>query len=78
MAQRKSESQLNRERDRLISRLKKLESDIVLWENNIGFFAKTKNAEAMIREVQQKIDSAKEEIKVLEEKIRIIENMVND
>jgi hypothetical protein len=78
VAQRKSESQLNRERDRLISRLKKLESDIVLWENNIGFFAKTKNAEAMIREVQQKIDSAKEEIKVLEEKIRIIENMVND
>jgi hypothetical protein len=76
--QKKSASQLNRERDKLISQLKKLENDIVLWENNIGFFAKSKNAEIMISEVQKKIDDARAEIKTLEEKIRIIENMVND
>jgi len=33
---------IDRERDKLILRLKKLENDIVLWENNIGFFAKSK------------------------------------
>ena len=32
--------------------LKQLESDIVLWENNIGFFARSRNAETMIRDVE--------------------------
>lgn len=74
----KSEIKMNRERDKFIIRLKKLENDIVLWENNIGFFAKSKNAEVLIKEVQLKIDSAKEEIKVLEVKIRMIDNLVID
>ena len=47
----------------------------VLWENNIGFFAKSKNAESMINEVQSKIDKAKETIKLLEQKIDMIDNM---
>jgi hypothetical protein len=75
---RKSEMKIDRERDKLIIHLKKLENDIVLWDNNIGFFAKSKNAEAMIKEVQNKIDNAKAEIKTLEEKIRLIDNMANE
>jgi len=75
---RKSDMKIDRERDKLIIRLKKLENDIVLWENNIGFFTKSKNAEVMINEVQSKIDSAKEEIKLLEQKIRMIDNIVTD
>ena len=39
------------ERDRLYNKMKQIESDIALLENNIGFFSKSKNAEAMIREV---------------------------
>ncbi|MBN2611946.1 MAG: DUF349 domain-containing protein [Bacteroidales bacterium] len=66
------------ERDKFISRLKQLESDIVLWENNIGFFAKSKNAESMIKEVQRKIDDAKNKIRLLTEKIKMIEDMYND
>ncbi|MFN8207070.1 MAG: DUF349 domain-containing protein [Bacteroidales bacterium] len=61
------------EREKLISKLKQLESDIVLWENNIGFFAKSKNAEIMINDVQRKIDEAKEKIVTLEEQIRLID-----
>lgn len=72
---RKGEIKMDRERDKLIIRLKKLESDIVLWENNIGFFAKSKTAEAMINEVQSRIDSAKAEIKSLEEKIKLIDSL---
>lgn len=69
----RTESKSPRERDRLILTLKKLESDIVLWENNIGFFAKSKNAQAMINDVQAKIDNAKAEIKKLEEQIKLID-----
>lgn len=66
---------INVERDKLIIRLKKLEGDIAVWENNIGFFAHSKNAEAMIRDVQRNIDSAREEIRLLEDKINLIDNM---
>jgi hypothetical protein len=63
------------DRDKYLHRLKQLESDVVLWENNIGFFAKSKNAESMIAEVQRKIESAKSEVKMLEEKIRLIDSV---
>jgi hypothetical protein len=63
------------ERDKYINKLKQLENDVILWENNIGFFAKSKNAEGMIAEVKRKIEQGKEEIKMLEDKIRMIDGM---
>lgn len=61
------------ERDKFFIKIKQLESDIVLWENNIGFFAKSANADTMIREVEEKIESARKLIKTLEEKVRMID-----
>ena len=61
------------ERDKFFTKIKQLESDIVLWENNIGFFAKSANADTMIREVEEKIESARKLIKTLEEKVRMID-----
>ena len=61
------------ERDRLHARIRQIENDITLLENNIGFFAKSKNAEAMVEEVRRKIDRSKEEMQTLIEKIRIID-----
>jgi hypothetical protein len=61
------------EREKLVYKLRQLESDIALWENNIGFFAKSKNAEVMIAEVNKKIEKAKEELHLIEEKIKLIE-----
>lgn len=66
------------ERDKYINKLKQIENDIILWENNIGFFTKSKNAESMIAEVERKIIAGKEEIKVLEEKIRMIEGSLDE
>lgn len=66
------------ERERLIGKLKQLENEISLWENNIGFFIKSKNAESMISEVQKKIDDAKARITELEEKIRIIDMHISE
>jgi hypothetical protein len=48
----------------------------VLWENNIGFFAKSTNADNMIREVEEKIADAKRNIKILEEKVKLIDSSI--
>ncbi|HBC80120.1 MAG TPA: DUF349 domain-containing protein [Bacteroidales bacterium] len=69
----KASRKVRNEREKFFTKIKQMESDIVLWENNIGFFAKSTNADTMIREVQEKIDSAKKMIKTLEEKVRLID-----
>ena len=69
----KASRKVRNERDKFFTKIKQLESDIVLWENNIGFFAKSASAETMIREVQEKIENAKKMIKTLEEKVRMID-----
>lgn len=69
----KASRKVRNERDKFFTRIKQLENDIVLWENNIGFFAKSKNADTMIKEVQEKIENAKNQIKTLEEKVRMID-----
>ena len=61
------------EREKFYTKIKQLENDIVLWENNIGFFAKSTNADTMIREVEEKIADAKRNIKLLEEKVKLID-----
>ncbi len=66
------------EREKFYSKIKQLESDIVLWENNIGFFAKSANADNMIREVEEKIAEARRNIKMLEEKVRLIDNTMSE
>ncbi|MGM0464244.1 MAG: DUF349 domain-containing protein, partial [Bacteroidota bacterium] len=69
----KAVRKLRGDREKFLNKLKQLENDIVVWENNIGFFSKSKNAESMIQEVQSKIDNAKKNIEILEEKIRLID-----
>ncbi|MBE3086576.1 MAG: DUF349 domain-containing protein, partial [Bacteroidetes bacterium] len=69
----KASRKVRNERDKFFTKIKQLESDIVLWENNIGFFAKSANADTMIREVEEKIDNAKKMIKTLEEKVKMID-----
>jgi hypothetical protein len=70
----KASRKVRNERDKFFTRIKQLESDIVLWENNIGFFAKSVNADSMIKEVEEKIDSARKTIKILEEKVKMIDS----
>lgn len=69
----KASRKIHNERDKFFIKIKQLESDIVLWENNIGFFAKSTKADTMIREVEEKIDNAKKMIKMLEEKVKMID-----
>ncbi len=68
-----NDRRMRHERERLYNKLKQLEADVALLENNIGFFAKSKNAEAMIRDVNEKIARSREEMATLVEKINLID-----
>ncbi len=69
----KASRKVRNERDKFFTKIKQLEGDIVLWENNIGFFAKSSKADNMIKEVEEKIENAKKMIKILEEKVKMID-----
>ena len=60
------------EKDRLIQKYNKLEQDIVTYENNIGFFSMSKNSEPLIKQMNERIAQAKEELNSLAEQIRVI------
>jgi chaperonin cofactor prefoldin len=66
---------VRQEREKYIARLKQLENDSVLWENNIGFFARSRNAENMIKDVESKIESTKKSIELLNRKINMIDDI---
>ena len=61
------------EKDRLIQKYNQLEQDIVTYENNIGFFSMSKNSEPLIKQMQERIDAAKAELKALAEQIRVLD-----
>ena len=63
------------EKDRLIQKYSKKEQDIVTYENNIGFFAMSKNSAPFIKQMQERIAEAKEELKELERQIRALDEV---
>ena len=70
-----AESKLRFEREKYMVKLQQLKSDIGVWENNIGFFANTANAEAMLKDFNVKINEAREAIQLLQEKISIMDEL---
>ena len=64
---------LRSERERLYNKVRQLEQEIGLLENNIGFFARSKNAEALIADVRAKIERAREEMAATVEKVKLID-----
>lgn len=62
------------EKERLIAKYNALEQDIVTFENNLGFFAMSKNAAPLIKQMEDRIAKAKEELSKIAEQIRHISN----
>ena len=54
------------------NQIKKLQSDIQTWENNLSFFKASANAELLLQEYIKKIDNAKTDLKFLEEKAKYL------
>jgi hypothetical protein len=64
---------INNEITFLQTKRKKMEDEVKLWENNIGFLANSKKADLLKQEFEKKIGTMKSEIDVLTEKIRLLE-----
>ena len=63
-----------REKADLRKRIETLEHDIIQLENNLGFFANSKGADALKKEVEKKIEHARNEISATRQKIKMIPN----
>ena len=62
------------EREKLVQKYRKLESEIATYENNLGFFASSKNADAFISSINSKIEQSKEELSSIAKRIEQIDN----
>lgn len=72
------DKRMRNERERLYNKVRQMEQDIALLENNIGFFSKSKNAEAMIADIREKIAKSKRELQDTIEKIHLIDNRAEE
>ncbi|MDR2814885.1 MAG: DUF349 domain-containing protein [Prevotellaceae bacterium] len=69
--------QIPHEREKLEQQLKHLKSDIQLWENNIGFFARSKNAEKLVQDVRNNIEKARHDLLVVMQKLDLLNSVKN-
>lgn len=69
-----SERRLKSEREKLYNRVRQLEQEVATLENNIGFFSKSKGAESLIADVEEKIAKTKRDIADIITKIRLIDD----
>ncbi len=64
-----AEKAILRERTDLVDKLNRLKSDILQYENNLGFFSKSKGADVLRKEVEAKIAASHRKIDELKSKI---------
>jgi len=69
---------INKERNSLQTRIDELKEEILLWENNIGFFAKSKQANVLKLEFEAKIARAKEELAGMEAKKKFLQKAARE
>ena len=67
-----SRDKIRRERINLQSKIQKLRDEIATLENNIGFFAASKQSDLLKAEYEKKIAKIKNDVKVLEAKMKIL------
>jgi hypothetical protein len=73
----KGENKLYREREKLVRAYEHLKSEIATYENNIGFFSSnSKKGGGLIKEMERKIETLKEESKLIEQKINLIDENI--
>ncbi|MCK5080395.1 MAG: DUF349 domain-containing protein, partial [Bacteroidales bacterium] len=62
----------------LMNKISKLKDDIILWENNLGFFANSKKADILKQEFEQKLDKAKQDVAAMEAKVKYLRKMASE
>ena len=58
---------------KLTKEIEKLRQELSLWENNLGFFASSKQADLLKEEFENKMQAARQQIALLEAKLRIVD-----
>jgi DNA repair exonuclease SbcCD ATPase subunit len=70
----KSKNKLLNEREKLMRTFERLKGDIQTYENNIGFLSvSSKGGGGLVKEMNRKIDSLKEELNLIVKKIEVID-----
>lgn len=75
---RDAQDKLRAEKERLKNKVDQLNSKINQWENNLGFFAKTKNADSMIADFRKKMEKTKAEAESLGKQIKLLGKAIAD
>lgn len=65
----------NEEQRNLMSKISKLSGEVQVWENNLGFFANSKNASALRQEYEARIQQAREEIDKIKSRLQELRNV---
>ena len=65
------------EKDKLLKRISQFESETVLLENNIGFFSASANADNLLKDIKNKISTARENIDLLKDRLKTINQYIN-
>ncbi|MBO7201546.1 MAG: DUF349 domain-containing protein [Bacteroidales bacterium] len=68
---------VSEEKRELQDKIQKLKADLILWENNLGFLANSKQANILKEEFEKKMQSARQQIALLEAKLKILNEEVN-
>jgi hypothetical protein len=63
---------VSEEKRELQDKIQKLKADLILWENNLGFLANSKQANILKEEFEKKMQSARQQIALLEAKLKIL------
>ncbi|HEX4886942.1 MAG TPA: DUF349 domain-containing protein [Luteibaculaceae bacterium] len=69
---------LSKERKFLDDKIKELEHQVIQYENNLGFFANSKGADKMLKDVMINLNKAKSNIKRIEEQKKIMSKMMRE
>lgn len=69
---------LRAEREKIKGRLESIQQQLTLSENNLGFFAKSRNAESMIEGFKKKLEKTKMEAEQLKKLINMLNKAISE
>lgn len=71
----KGADKIKEEKQKLRDRITKINIEIAQFENNIGFFAKSSGADAILKDVRAKIENSKREIGRIKEQLKMLDEI---
>jgi len=66
-----SGNMMRKERSTIQDKIKRLQATINQYENNLGFFSNSKNMGGLLKEVEENLNKAKEELQMLQKKLKM-------